>query len=80
MVWLALFCKTAFVVIGTNNNQVEYLMKSKVNTYLISGVFLTYFGLKDENFVIWYNGVALILGITALIYALIEYRKTKKEE
>ena len=55
-------------------------MKNKVNTYLISGIFLTYFGLKDNNFVIWYNGVALILGMTALIYAFIEYKKTKKEE
>jgi drug/metabolite transporter superfamily protein YnfA len=52
---------------------------SKANTYLISGIFLIYFGLKDENFVIWYNGVALILGITALIYAFIEHRKTKKD-
>ena len=50
-------------------------MKSKVNAYLISGIFLTYFGLKDDNFVIWYNGVALILGITALVFAYIEYRK-----
>ncbi len=55
-------------------------MKNKVNTYLISGIFLTYFGLKDDDFVIWYNGIALVLGITALIYAFIEYRKTKKEE
>ncbi len=55
-------------------------MKNKANTYLISGIFLTYFGLKDDDFVIWYNGIALVLGITALIYAFIENRKTKKEE
>ncbi|WP_223033402.1 hypothetical protein [Hanstruepera marina] len=52
-------------------------MKSKLNMYLISGIFLTYFGLKDANFVIWYNGIALILGFTALILAFIEYKKNK---
>ena len=54
-------------------------MKSKVRTYMISGVFLTYFGLKDD-FVIWYNGIALVLGISSFVLAYIEYRKDKDIE
>lgn len=54
-------------------------MNNKVKTYLIPGIFLTYFGLKGD-FLIWYNGIALILGLTALVFAYLEYRKTKKEE
>ncbi len=55
-------------------------MKSKVNSYLISGAILVYFGLKDDDFVIWYNGLALVIGITAFIFAFIEYQKTKTKE
>ncbi|MEP0264651.1 hypothetical protein [Dokdonia sp.] len=54
-------------------------MNNKVKTYLISGAFLTYYGLKDDNFLIWYNGLALALGITALILAYITYRKDKNQ-
>ena len=54
-------------------------MNNKVKTYLIPGIFLTYFGLKGD-FLIWYNGIALILGLTALVFAYLGYRKTKKED
>jgi hypothetical protein len=54
-------------------------MNNKVKAYLIPGVFLTYFGLKDD-FLIWYNGIALILGLTSFVFAYLEYRKAKKEE
>ncbi len=54
-------------------------MNNKVKIYLIPGIFLTYFGLKGD-FLIWYNGVALILGLISLVFAYIEYKKTKKEE
>lgn len=54
-------------------------MKNKHGKYIVSGVLLTYFGLKDENFLIWYNGVALVLGITAFVFAYLEYRKTKNK-
>jgi hypothetical protein len=52
-------------------------MNNKVKTYLIAGALLTYYGLKDDSFLIWYNGLALVLGITALILAYITYRKDK---
>lgn len=54
-------------------------MNNKYGTYIVSGVLLTYFGLKDENFVIWYNGVAVVLGITAFVFAYLEYRKSKNQ-
>ena len=54
-------------------------MNNKLKTYLIPGIFLTYFGLKGD-FLIWYNGIVLILGMTSLVFAYLEYKKTKKEE
>ena len=55
------------------------MQDNKKNTYLIAGIMLTYFGFKDEKFVIWYNGIALMLGITAFIAAYLEYRKSKTD-
>ena len=54
------------------------IMNRKTKTYLISGLFLTYFGLKD-NFLIFYNGIALLLGLTALYMAYREYKNEKKD-
>lgn len=59
--------------------KIDKIMKGKVKTYVIAGVFLSYFGLKGE-FVIWYNGIALVLGISAFVLAYIEYRKEKDIE
>jgi len=55
-------------------------MNSKVTRYLIAGVILTYFGLKDDDFVLWYNGVALVMGLVAFFYAYKEYEKNKEEK
>ena len=55
------------------------MVKNKINTYVIAGVFLTYYGLSDKDFTIWYNGVAHVLGIVAFIAAYLEYRKSKKK-
>lgn len=55
-------------------------MKNKINRYLISGAILTYFGLKDDDFIIYYNGIALAAGIIAFIFAFIEYQKSKKQD
>ncbi|GGG30939.1 hypothetical protein GCM10011344_34850 [Dokdonia pacifica] len=55
-------------------------MNNKTKTYLIPGVLLTYFGLKDDDFLIWYHGVALALGITAFVFAYLEYNKTKNKK
>ncbi len=54
-------------------------MKSTVRTYVIAGVFLTYYGLKGD-FVIWYNGIALVLGISSFVMGYIEYQKGKDIE
>jgi uncharacterized membrane protein len=49
---------------------------TKIRNYLISGIFLIFIGLKDiDNFSIFYEGIALGLGLTALVLALIEYMK-----
>ena len=54
---------------------------NKIISYLISGAFLTFIGLKDiENFNIFYEGIALALGITALTLAGIEYTKKIDQE
>jgi hypothetical protein len=47
---------------------------NKIRSYLLSGVFLI--GLKDiERFNIFYEGIALIFGFTALVIAGIEYKR-----
>jgi hypothetical protein len=56
------------------------MIKNKTKTYLLSGIFLTYFGLSDDNFLVWYNGIALVLGITAFVGAYLEYKKHKDLE
>jgi hypothetical protein len=54
---------------------------NKIKTYLISGVFLTFIGLKDiDNFYIFYEGIALGIGITAFALAGVEYMKKNDEE
>lgn len=54
-------------------------MKNKINRYIISGAILTYFALKDlNNFDILYNGIALAAGITAFIFAYLEFKKQKQ--
>jgi hypothetical protein len=49
---------------------------NKIRSYLLSGVFLIFIGLKDiERFNIFYEGIALIFGFTALVIAGIEYKR-----
>jgi|GEM_PF-4343250 len=54
---------------------------NKFRSYLIAGVFLTFISLKDiEHFYVFYEGIALALGITALALAGIEYKKKIDQE
>ena len=47
-------------------------MKSRKTQYLVGGIFLIFFGLKDfKNFNVFYNGIALALGLVAIILSLI---------
>lgn len=55
------------------------MIAKKVNQYLISGVILCVFALRTEEFEIFYNGIALTIGIAAFFMAYIEYKKTKAE-
>lgn len=58
----------------------EGMNNKKIRTYVIAGIFLAYFGLKDlENFNVLYNGIAVAFSITAFALAFIEYRKEKTE-
>jgi hypothetical protein len=57
------------------------MKKNKIRTYLISGTLLTFLALKDiEHFHIFYNGIALGLGLTGLILAAIEYKSKADQE
>jgi hypothetical protein len=52
----------------------------KIRSFVIAGIFLAYFGLKDlENFNILYHGIAVAFSITAFVMAFIEYKKEKTE-
>ncbi len=51
-------------------------MKNRKNSFLFSGILLAYFALKGE-FLVWYNGIALVMSITALVFAFLEYKKEK---
>lgn len=54
---------------------------NKAKSYLIAAVFLLYISFKDvENFNVFYEGIALALGITALALAGIEYKRKIDEE
>jgi hypothetical protein len=60
---------------------INVMSNNKTRTYLISGVFLTFYGLKDlGHFYVFYDGIALALGITALVLAGIEYKKKIDQE
>jgi hypothetical protein len=53
----------------------------KIRSYLISGILLTIISLKNlDNFSIFYEGIALAIGVAALIMAAVEYMKKTKEE
>jgi mannose/fructose/N-acetylgalactosamine-specific phosphotransferase system component IIC len=48
----------------------------KLNSFLFFGFLLTFYAVQDlPEFIIFYHGVALLIGITSLILALIEYKK-----
>lgn len=49
-------------------------MKDNFKLYLISGILLTYFGLKGE-FILLYNGVALAMAAGAFYQAYLEHKK-----
>jgi hypothetical protein len=56
-------------------------MPNKIRAYVASGIFLTFIALKDlDNFYIFYEGIALCVGVTALILAAIEYKKKADQE
>lgn len=55
--------------------------KNNLIVYLFFGIFLIYYGLQDiKNFIWLYDGIALGLGITCLIFAGIEYKKKVDQE
>jgi hypothetical protein len=57
------------------------MKNNKIRSYLISGIFLIFVALKDiEHFYIFYEGIALGLGVTALILAGIEYMNRVDQE
>jgi hypothetical protein len=50
--------------------------KTKTKAYMISGIFLAYFGLRDlEKFNIIYHGIAISMSVTAFVLAFMEYKK-----
>jgi hypothetical protein len=54
---------------------------SKTTTLLISGLFLTFISLSDlDNFSIPLHGFFLVIGLTALVMAVIEFVKSKKKD
>jgi len=53
-------------------------MKNNFKLYLFSGILLTYFGLKGE-FILLYNGIALLMAGLAFYHAFLEYRKKNTE-
>ena len=54
---------------------------NKIRSFLLSGIFLTFIGLRDiEHFNVFYEGIALGLGITALALAGVAYKKKIDQE
>jgi hypothetical protein len=54
---------------------------NKTKSYLISAAVLIFLSLKDlDNFNIFYEGIGLALGITALALAGIEYKRKIHQE
>jgi uncharacterized membrane protein HdeD (DUF308 family) len=57
------------------------MKNNKVASFLISGIFLIYFGLEDmDEFNLLYNGLALSFGSIAIIMGIIEFVKEKKKD
>ena len=53
----------------------------KIRSYLITGIFLSFIGLKNlDDFSIFYEGIALAFGVTALVIAVILYMKETGEK
>lgn len=51
------------------------MFRNKVFSYILSGLFLLYFGIKDlHSFNVLYNGIAILLSLVAFVLALMEYK------
>ncbi len=50
----------------------ELKKKNLSRVYFIPGIILIFFALKDNEFLIFYHGIALLLGLTAIVLG---YRK-----
>lgn len=53
-------------------------MNKKVGKYLFIGFLLLYYALKDDDFIVMYNGIAIVVAIISFYLAYSEYKKANE--